>query len=75
MNNNGRKISSKSLLILIFTVLFFSVTFNSPANYSPVIRFGKTLTSSSPPADTIPAGRFPPGLISVDTAHPACPTL
>ena len=52
MNNNGRKISSKSLLILIFTVLLFSVTFNSPANYSPVIRFTKTLTSSSFTADT-----------------------
>jgi len=46
MNNNGRKFSSKYLLILIFTVLFFSVTFNSPANYFVVARFGKTLTSS-----------------------------
>src|ERR1700722_10139301 len=55
MNNNGRKITSKSLLILIFTVLFFSVTFNSPANYSPAIRFDKTLTSSS--RDTVPAVR------------------
>src|ERR1700739_1823493 len=52
MNNNGRKISSKTLLILTFTVLFFSVTFNSPANYSPAIRFDKTLTSS---LDTVPA--------------------
>src|ERR1700722_12706312 len=47
MNNNGRKIRSKTLLILIFTALFFSVTFNSPANYSVVPRFGKILTSSS----------------------------
>ncbi len=50
MSNNGRKISSKSLLILIFTVLFFSVTFNSPANYSRAVRFDKTLTSSYTPA-------------------------
>src|ERR1700744_473406 len=47
MNNNGRKIRSKTLLILIFTALFFSVTFNSPANYSAVGRFCKILTSSS----------------------------
>lgn len=46
MNNNGRKIRSKTLLILIFTALFFSVTFNSPANYSAVGRFCKILTSS-----------------------------
>ena len=52
MNNNGRKTTSKSLLILIFTVLFFSVTFNSPANYSPSVRFTKTLTSSTAAADT-----------------------
>ena len=47
MNNNGRKISSKYLLTLIFTAIFFSVTFNSPANYSAVARFCKILTSSS----------------------------
>ena len=70
MNNNGRKISSKSLLILTFTVLFFSVTFNSPANYSPRTRFGKTLTSSTLP-DTIPPAprdtvhRLPP----LDTSY------
>ena len=52
MNNNGRKISSKSLPALIFTVLFFSVTFNSPANYSAAVRFDKTLTSFSAVADT-----------------------
>ena len=50
MNNNGRKISSKYLLILIFTVLFFSVTFNSPANYFAATRFCKILTSA---ADTV----------------------
>ncbi len=43
MNINGLKISSKLLLILIFTAIFFSVTFNSPANYSPVTRFCKIL--------------------------------
>ncbi len=44
MNSNGRKISSKYLLILIFTALFFSVTFNSPANYLSLARFCKILT-------------------------------
>ena len=47
MNNNGRKISSKYLLTLIFTAIFFSVTFNSPANYSAVARFCKILTSAA----------------------------
>jgi LPS-assembly protein len=73
MNNNGRKISSKSLLILIFTVLFFSVTFNSPANYSPAVRFDKTLTSSSTPADTsrpfFPDSTPPVHLPSLDTTY------
>jgi len=81
MNNNGRKIRSKSLLILIFTVLFFSVTFNSPANYSAAVRFTKTLTSSSNTAgptsspasdttkpfnpDSLPRARLP----SIDTGY------
>ena len=47
MNYNGRKISSKYLLTLIFTALFFSVTFNSPANYSARARFYKILTIPS----------------------------
>src|SRR5580692_8300756 len=47
MNNNGRKISSKYLLILIFTALFFSVTLNSPANYLSFARFCKILTTRS----------------------------
>jgi LPS-assembly protein len=47
MNNNGRKISSKYLLILIFTALFFSVTLNSPANYLSIARFCKILTTRS----------------------------
>jgi hypothetical protein len=54
MNNNGRKISSKYLLILIFTALFFSVTLNSPANYLSVVRFCKILTTRSNEAG--PAG-------------------
>ncbi len=65
MNNNGRKIRAKSLLILIFTVLFFSVTFNSPANYSRAVRFDKTLTSSPPSAASSPA--------SADTSRPLSP--
>ena len=51
MNINGRKISSKYLLALIFTALFFSVTFNSPANYSSFHRFGKLLAIDH---DTVP---------------------
>jgi lipopolysaccharide assembly outer membrane protein LptD (OstA) len=80
MNNNGRKIRSKTLLILIFTALFFSVTFNSPANYSGVRRFGKILTSSSDPAlqAPIPAGRsnVPAGTdASVDTVPATRPVV
>jgi LPS-assembly protein len=48
--NTGRKISSKYFLILIFTAVFFSVTLNSPANYSSAPRFYKTLTAI---ADTV----------------------
>jgi hypothetical protein len=66
MNNNGRKISSKYLLALIFTGLFFSVTLNSHANYSRFDRFYKKLASSPCPApprhpaqDTIPQPRLP----------------
>jgi LPS-assembly protein len=55
MNSNGRKISSKYFLILIFTVLFFSVTFNSPANYPSFARFYKTLAISKAGVTT-PAG-------------------
>src|ERR1700722_7500035 len=72
MNNNGRKIRSKSLLILIFTVLFFSVTFNSPANYSRAVRFDKTLTSSAIPiasASTPAASSSTPA----DTTRPLSP--
>jgi len=59
MNNNGRKISSKYFLTLIFTALFFSVTLNSPANYSALGRFTKILTNPSDnPAD------------ASDTTHP-----
>lgn len=47
MNINGRKISSKYFLTLIFTAIFFSVTFNSPANYSYRTRFCQILTSST----------------------------
>ena len=56
MNMNGRKISSKYLLALIFTAIFFSVTFNSPANYSSATRFCKILTT---PQDTIKPGFLP----------------
>src|SRR6201991_4128042 len=63
MNNNGRKISSKYFLTLIFTALLFSVTLNSPANYSAFGRFTKILTN--------PSG-LPSGTTSgaSDTTHP-----
>jgi len=48
MNSNGRKINSKYLLALIFTAIFFSVTFNSPANYSSAARFYNILRSDEP---------------------------
>ena len=51
MNIYGRKISSKYLLALIFTALFFSVTFNSPANYSAYPGFDKLLAIG---LDTVP---------------------
>jgi len=53
--NNGRKINSKYILALIFTVLFFSVTLNSPANVLRHGYFYKTLTQSliSSQRDTI----------------------
>ncbi|MDP4245046.1 MAG: putative LPS assembly protein LptD, partial [Bacteroidota bacterium] len=50
---------------MIFTALFFSVTFNSPANYSSFLRFGKFLAFSRdttpirpPSLDTIPRRPF-----------------
>jgi hypothetical protein len=73
MNNNGRKISSKYLLILIFTALFFSVTLNSPANYLSVVRFCKILTTRAnvkgpdPAGSAVPAGSA--GL-AADTVKP-----
>jgi LPS-assembly protein len=59
MNNNGRKISSKYLLTLIFTGIFFSVTFNSPANYPVALRFCKILTSDAGVGDTTRPVRSP----------------
>ncbi len=43
--NNGRKISLKYFPVLIFTALFFLVTMKSPANYSHLPIFYKTLTA------------------------------
>ena len=71
MNNNGRKfssISSKYLLTLIFTALFFSVTFNSPANYSSLSRFYKILGNEP---DTVKPGRVRlPDIIRRDSMSP-----
>lgn len=61
MNIIGRKISSKYIVVLIFTALFFSVTFNSPANYSSTIRFGNSLAFGT---DTLRPGLLP-GLDSI----------
>jgi LPS-assembly protein len=74
MNMNGRKISSKYLLTLIFTAIFFSVTFNSPANYSATIRFHNLLGPSqdtSKPGFLKPRGTFRPDrrAILTDTAR------
>src|SRR5450432_1089790 len=59
MNIIGRKISSKYVVALIFTALFFSVTFNSPANYSSSARFGNFLAfaadTARPRADSLQA--------------------
>ncbi|HTR30227.1 MAG TPA: putative LPS assembly protein LptD [Puia sp.] len=54
---------------MTFTVLFFSVTFNSPANYSPAIRFDKTLTYSTVPSD--PTGSDPTANPSSVASGPA----
>ena len=53
---------------MIFTALFFSVTFNSPANYSVVPRFCKILTSSS---DTTRPGSVPAGRSNVPAGSDA----
>ena len=69
MNNNGRKISSKYLLALIFTGLFFSVTLNSPANYSSFSHFCKILAIEG---DTTRPGR---SLANDTLSHPRLPHL
>src|ERR1700744_3629404 len=86
MNNNGRKISSKYLLTLIFTAIFFSVTFNSPANYSATTRFCKIITTAAPGAQGLAVGaggttRFSRPfrgtsyqVLSGDTARPRLPS-
>ncbi|HXB92599.1 MAG TPA: putative LPS assembly protein LptD [Puia sp.] len=55
---------------MIFTGVFFSVTFNSPANYSPFARFYKIL--ASPAAGGTPAAPTSP-VSSADTARPRLP--
>ena len=71
MNINGRKISSKLLLTLIFTAIFFSVTLNSPANYSSFSRFYKILAlgqDTSKPRVRHPKGNK--GSSITDTVRP-----
>jgi lipopolysaccharide assembly outer membrane protein LptD (OstA) len=51
---------------LIFTVIFFSVTFNSPANYSSAARFYNILRSGDPDPNL-----FPPVVVPAsDTSKP-----
>ncbi len=54
--NNGRKISLKYVLALIFAALLFTITTESSANYSHHFVFYKFLTPSS---DTIPKTKPP----------------
>ena len=75
MNNNGRKISSKYLLALIFTGLFFSVTLNSPANYSRFARFYKILASSSDTTRSAPDTAKPRKPAPDTTQRPHLPGL
>ena len=75
MNNNGRKISSKYLLALIFTGLFFSVTLNSPANYSRFARFYKILASSSDTTRSVPDTTKPRLPARDTTQRPHLPAL
>jgi len=51
--NNGRKINSKYVPVLIFTALFFCITFAGPVNYSKGHMFCKKLTAST---DTVRPG-------------------
>ncbi len=51
--NNGRKISSKYFPVLIFALLFLSVTLNSPANYLHAPHFYKNLTTFSDTAKPV----------------------
>ena len=79
MNINGRKISSKLLLTLIFTAIFFSVTLNSPANYSSFTRFCKILALGQD--TTKPRIRHPKDAgrkgssIAGDTVRPGSPRI
>ncbi|HTI90627.1 MAG TPA: putative LPS assembly protein LptD [Puia sp.] len=53
---------------MIFTALFFSVTLNSPANYSAFGRFTKILTNEEGPADTTHPGGYA-RLPSIDRSY------
>jgi LPS-assembly protein len=59
MHIKERKISSKYIPALIFTVLFFSVTFNSPANYSSRLHFGNFLAFGQGPGHHLPQDTVP----------------
>ncbi len=80
MNNNGRKISSKYLLALIFTAGFFSVAFNSPANTTAIRRLYRLLNiagdtvrpRTSPDTGVRPHAVLPPAF---DTIRPHLPAL
>ena len=80
--NNGRKISSKYLLVLIFTALFFSVTLNSRSNYSRSYyfyeRFDKNDTTkplASVIKDSIPKDTTIKDSLTTDSLHQQTDTL
>lgn len=63
--NNGRKINLKYIPALILTALFFTITLDSPANYSFHDRFGKILTTVR---DTVPPVSQKVDSIIIDSA-------
>ncbi|MBS1667535.1 MAG: LPS-assembly protein LptD [Bacteroidetes bacterium] len=80
--NNGRKISSKYLLVLIFTALFFSVTLNSRSNYSRSYyfyeRFDRNDTTkplASAINDSIPKDSIIKDSLPTDSLHQQTDTL
>ena len=71
--NNGRKINSKYVPVLIFTALFFCITFAGPVNYPNGHMFCKKLTANG---DTIRPLTQPKDTAIHDTSvHPTDTTI